>query len=130
VTGADIEEVYMGQVLTAGVGQAPARQASLGAGIPNSVPCTTLNKVCGSGLKSVMLAAQAIRAGDNHLILAGGQESMSNAPYLLPTARGGMRMGNATAVDSMIFDGLWDPYKGHAHGQLRRPVRAGEGFPP
>jgi acetyl-CoA C-acetyltransferase len=111
VSGQDVEEVYMGEVLTAGVGQAPARQALLGAGIPNTVPATTLNKVCGSGLKSVMLAAQAIRAGDNHLIVAGGQESMSNAPYLLPTARGGMRMGNQTAVDSMIFDGLWDPYK-------------------
>ncbi|MBI5495705.1 MAG: thiolase family protein [Deltaproteobacteria bacterium] len=107
----DVEEVYMGQVLTAGVGQAPARQAALGAGLPNTVPCTTLNKVCGSGLKSVMLAAQAIRAGDGHVFVAGGQESMSNAPYLLPTARSGMRMGNATAVDSMILDGLWDPYK-------------------
>lgn len=106
-----VEEVYMGQVLTAGVGQAPARQASLGAGIPNTVPCTTLNKVCGSGLKSVMLAAQAIRAGDNQLLVAGGQESMSNAPYLLPGARGGFRMGHAQAVDSMILDGLWDPYK-------------------
>ena len=111
VSPAQVEEVYMGEVLTAGVGQAPARQASLGAGIPNTVPCTTLNKVCGSGLKSVMLAAQAIKAGDGHVFVAGGQESMSNAPYLLSTACGGMRMGNATAVDSMIFDGLWDPYK-------------------
>ncbi|MEW5852396.1 MAG: thiolase family protein [Myxococcota bacterium] len=111
VTADQIEEVYMGEVLTAGVGQAPARQASLGAGIPNTIPCTTLNKVCGSGLKAVMLAAQTIRAGDAHVLVAGGQESMSNAPYLLPTARNGMRMGNQQVVDSMIFDGLWDPYK-------------------
>jgi acetyl-CoA C-acetyltransferase len=111
VAGSAVEEVFMGSVLTAGVGQAPARQSALGAGIPNTVPCTTLNKVCGSGLKSVMLAAQAIRAGDAHVFVAGGQESMSNSPYLLPTARNGMRMGNQQVVDSMIFDGLWDPYK-------------------
>ena len=110
----DVGEVIFGEVLTAGVGQAPARQASLGAGIPNNVPCTTINKVCGSGLKAVMLARQAIACGDADVVVAGGMESMSNAPYLLPTARGGMRMGNATAVDSMIHDGLWDPY-GNAH---------------
>ena len=110
VTVDQVDEVLMGEVLTAGVGQAPARQAALGAGLPNTVPCTTLNKVCGSGLKSVMLAAQTIKAGDAQVIVAGGQESMTNAPYLLPTARGGMRLGNQTAVDSMMFDGLWDPY--------------------
>ncbi|MBI1947131.1 MAG: acetyl-CoA C-acyltransferase [Deltaproteobacteria bacterium] len=110
----DVSEVIMGEVLTAGVGQAPARQAALGAGLPNSVPCLTVNKVCGSGLKAVMLARQAIALGDADVVVAGGMESMSNAPYLLPTARGGMRMGNATAVDSMIHDGLWDPY-GNAH---------------
>ena len=110
----DVSEVIMGEVLTAGVGQAPARQAALGAGLPNSVPCLTINKVCGSGLKAVMLARQAIALGDADVVVAGGMESMSNAPYLLPTARGGMRMGNATAVDSMIHDGLWDPY-GNAH---------------
>ena len=114
ITGDDVDEVIMGEVLTAGVGQAPARQASLGAGIPNTVPTTTVNKVCGSGLKAVMLARQAIACGDADVVVAGGMESMSNAPYLLPTARNGMRMGNQTAVDSMINDGLWDPY-GNAH---------------
>ena len=114
VEGKDVSEVIMGEVLSAGVGQAPARQAAIGAGLPHSVPCTTINKVCGSGLKAVMLARQAIACGDADVVVAGGMESMSNAPYLLPTARGGMRMGNATAVDSMIHDGLWDPY-GNAH---------------
>jgi acetyl-CoA C-acetyltransferase len=114
IAAADVSEVVFGEVLTGGVGQAPARQAALGAGLPNSVPCTTVNKVCGSGLKAVMLARQAIACGDADIVVAGGMESMSNAPYLLPTARGGMRMGNATAVDSMIHDGLWDPY-GNAH---------------
>ncbi len=110
----DVSEVIFGEVLTAGVGQAPARQAALGAGLPNSVPCTTINKVCGSGLKAVMMARQAIACGDADVVVCGGMESMSNAPYLLPTARTGMRMGNAAAVDSMIHDGLWDPY-GNAH---------------
>jgi acetyl-CoA C-acetyltransferase len=114
VKPADVSEVIFGEVLTAGVGQAPARQAALAAGLPNTVPCTTVNKVCGSGLKAVMLARQAIACGDADVVVAGGMESMSNAPYLLPTARTGMRMGNATAVDSMIHDGLWDPY-GNAH---------------
>jgi acetyl-CoA C-acetyltransferase len=114
VPAADVSEVIFGEVLTGGVGQAPARQAALGAGLPNTVPCTTVNKVCGSGLKAVMLARQAIACGDADVVVAGGMESMSNAPYLLPTARGGFRMGNATAVDSMIHDGLWDPY-GNAH---------------
>jgi acetyl-CoA C-acetyltransferase len=110
----DVSELIFGQVLTAGVGQAPARQAAMCAGLPSSTPCTTINKVCGSGLKAVMLARQAIALGDADIVVAGGQESMSNAPYLLPTARKGMRLGNATAVDSMINDGLWDPY-GNAH---------------
>ena len=114
LTGADVSEVIFGEVLTGGVGQAPARQAALGAGVPSNVPCTTVNKVCGSGLKAVMLARQAIALGDADVVVAGGMESMSNAPYLLPTARTGMRMGNATALDSMIHDGLWDPY-GNAH---------------
>lgn len=114
VAATDVSEVIMGEVLTAGVGQAPARQAAISAGLPNSVPCTTINKVCGSGLKAVMLARQAIACGDADVVVAGGMESMSNAPYLLPTARAGMRMGNAAAVDSMIHDGLWDPY-GNAH---------------
>ena len=105
-----IDEVLMGNVLSAGIGQAPARQASKGAGIPDSVPCTTVNKVCGSGMKTIMMAAQAIKCGDAEIVVAGGMESMSNAPYALPTARAGMRMGNQTALDLMIHDGLWDPY--------------------
>ncbi len=106
----DVNEVLMGCVLSGGMGQAPARQASIGAGVPNSVPCTTVNKVCGSGMKTVMLASQSIMTGDNHLVVAGGMESMSNAPYVLPKARSGYKMGNGTLIDSMINDGLWDPY--------------------
>jgi len=105
-----VSEVIMGNVLTAGVGQAPARQALIGAGLPNSVPALTLNKVCGSGMKAIMLGAQSILTGESEIVVAGGQESMSNAPYLMPAARGGFRMGNGQVVDSMIHDGLWDPY--------------------
>ncbi|MBS1538338.1 MAG: acetyl-CoA C-acetyltransferase [Bacteroidetes bacterium] len=108
--GSDVSEIIMGNVLTAGVGQAPARQAAIYAGLGESVPCMTINKVCGSGLKAVMLADQAIRCGDAQIVVAGGQESMSNAPYLLPKARAGYRMGNGELVDSMIHDGLWDVY--------------------
>ena len=106
----EVNEVFMGMVLPAGVGQAPARQASLFAGIPKEVPCTTVNKVCGSGLKTVCLAATTIANGDADIVVAGGMESMSNVPYYLPTARGGMRLGHAQATDGIIFDGLWDPY--------------------
>ncbi|WP_303799394.1 acetyl-CoA C-acetyltransferase [Alicyclobacillus macrosporangiidus] len=102
-----VEEVIFGNVLQAGLGQNPARQAAIRAGLPDTVPSMTINKVCGSGLKSVMLAAQAIRAGDNELIVAGGMESMSGAPYLLEGARQGYRMGDQKVVDSMIRDGLW-----------------------
>ena len=105
-----VDEVFMGNVIQAGVGQAPARQASIFAGIPNTVPCTTVNKVCGSGLKSVMLASSQIRAGEASLVVAGGMESMSNAPYLLERARTGYKLGDATLVDAMIKDGLWDVY--------------------
>jgi acetyl-CoA C-acetyltransferase len=105
-----VNEVIMGNVLSAGLGQAPARQAALGAGLPNTVGCTTVNKVCGSGLKAVMLASQAILAGDADVVLAGGMESMSNAPYLLAKARAGYRLGHGELVDSMIRDGLWDVY--------------------
>jgi acetyl-CoA C-acetyltransferase len=105
-----VDEVFMGNVIQAGVGQAPARQASLFAGIPKEVPCTTVNKVCGSGLKSVMLAQSQIRAGEASLVVAGGMESMSNAPYLIERARTGLRYGDATLVDAMIKDGLWDVY--------------------
>ncbi len=110
VATSDINEVIMGNVLTGGVGQAPARQAAHYAGLPRSVECMTINKVCGSGLKAVMLADQAIRAGDAELIVAGGQESMSNAPYFLPKVRNGYKMGNGELLDMMIYDGLWDVY--------------------
>ncbi len=106
----EIDEVIMGCVLPAGQGQAPARQAALGAGLPNSVECMTINKVCGSGMKSAMLATQAIQVGDAEVIIAGGMENMSLAPYLLPKARTGYRMGNGQIVDSMVNDGLWDVY--------------------
>jgi acetyl-CoA C-acetyltransferase len=105
-----VEQVVFGNVLQAGEGQAPARQASLGAGIPNTVPCVTVHKVCGSGMRAVMDVGNAIRAGEYEVAVAGGMESMSNAPYLLERARTGLRMGNGTLVDSMIKDGLWDPY--------------------
>jgi acetyl-CoA C-acetyltransferase len=110
LSGREVDEVIMGNVLSAGLGQAPARQAALGAGLPQSVGCTTVNKVCGSGLKAVMLASQAIALGDADVIIAGGMESMSNAPYLLLKARSGYRMGDGQLVDSMIHDGLWDVY--------------------
>jgi acetyl-CoA C-acetyltransferase len=106
----DVDEVIMGCILTAGLGQAPARQAALYAGLPETVECMTVNKVCGSGLKAVMLAAQSIMLGDADVIVAGGMESMSNAPYLLDKARIGYRMGHAQLIDSMIKDGLWDVY--------------------
>jgi len=105
-----VNEVIMGCVLTAGVGQAPARQAAIFAGLPVSTECMTINKVCGSGLKAVMLGAQAIRLGDAEIVVAGGMESMSNAPYVLDKARAGYRMGHAQLIDSMIKDGLWDVY--------------------
>lgn len=108
--GEDIGEVIMGNVLTAGAGQAPARQAALFAGLPQGTPCLTIGKVCGSGLKSVMLADQIIRAGDAEVIVAGGMENMTQAPYLLPKARAGYRMGNGQIIDSMVNDGLWDVY--------------------
>ena len=106
----DIQECIMGEVLTAGVGQAPARQAAIYAGLPTSVHCLTVNKVCGSGLKSVMLAADSIRLGYTQFSVAGGQENMTQAPHLLENSRGGYRMGNQQISDSMVKDGLWDPY--------------------
>ncbi|MCX6135175.1 MAG: thiolase family protein [Ignavibacteriales bacterium] len=106
----DVQEVIMGNVLAAGIGQAPARQAALFAGLPDSVECLTINKMCGSGLKAVMLAAQAIQLGDADSIVAGGMESMSNSPYLLEKARDGYKMGHGKIIDSMIRDGLWDVY--------------------
>ena len=112
-TGIDktqINEVIMGNVLSAGIGQAPARQAAIYAGLPNSVEALTINKMCGSGLKAVMLADQAIRCGDAEVVIAGGMESMSNAPYLLQDARSGQRLGHGKIIDSLIHDGLWDAY--------------------
>ena len=104
---AEVDECIMGNVGSAGLGQAPARQAAIHGGLPDRVAALTINKVCGSSLKAVMLAAQGIATGDIDVAVAGGMESMSNCPYLLPTAREGMRMGNAEAVDAMIHDGLW-----------------------
>jgi acetyl-CoA C-acetyltransferase len=106
----DVEQVIMGNVVGAGLGQAPARQAGLGAGIPRTHGALTVNKVCGSGLMAVALAAQSIRLGEAELIVAGGMESMSRAPYLLPRVRDGQRLGNGPLLDAMILDGLWDPY--------------------
>jgi len=111
VTPDQVSQVIMGNVLTAGVGQAPARQAALKAGLPTTTPCMTINKVCGSGLKAVMLADQAIRCGDADVVVAGGQESMSNAPYLLPKGRTGYRYGHGQVLDSMLLDGLTDAYE-------------------
>ena len=116
IAGADVQEVIMGCVLSAGLGQAPARQASLGAGIPMGVPTTTINKMCGSGMKAIMMAADQIRAGDVALSVAGGLESMTNAPYLLPKARGGMRMGHGEVLDHMFYDGLQSPFDGQMMG--------------
>lgn len=112
----DVQEVIMGCVLPAGLGQAPARQATLGAGLDLSVAATTINKVCGSGMKAAMMAHDLIKAGSVDVVVAGGMESMSNAPYMLPAARGGMRMGHGNVVDHMMFDGLEDAYDGGAMG--------------
>ena len=111
VVPGDVEQVYMGCVLPAGLGQAPARQAAIGAGCPPSTGALTLNKVCGSGMRAVMSAANDLRCGDFELVAAGGMESMTRSPYLIPGARDGLRLGNGRLVDSMIHDGLWDPYK-------------------
>jgi acetyl-CoA C-acetyltransferase len=116
LTGEQIGEVILGQVLTAGVGQNPARQAVIKSGLPQAVPAMTINKVCGSGLKAVMLAAQAIRDGDSEIVIAGGQESMSLSPHVLPGSRDGQRMGDWKMIDTMIVDGLWDVYNQYHMG--------------
>jgi acetyl-CoA C-acetyltransferase len=113
---AQVDEVIMGCVIQAGLGQNPARQAALGGGLPVTVSAVTINKVCGSGLKSVMMAAQGIQLDDTEIVVAGGMESMSNAPYLLPQARQGYRLGNGVLVDAMIKDGLWDAYNDYHMG--------------
>jgi acetyl-CoA C-acetyltransferase len=117
-----VSEVIMGQVLTAGSGQNPARQASIRAGLPHGTPAMTINKVCGSGLKAVMLAAQAIRCGDADIVIAGGQENMSASPHVLPGSRDGFRMGDAKLVDTMIVDGLWDVYNQYHMGTTAENV--------
>ncbi|WNZ86468.1 acetyl-CoA C-acetyltransferase [Pseudomonas sp. P108] len=114
--GAQVDEVIMGQVLTAGAGQNPARQSAIKAGLPHAVPALTLNKVCGSGLKALHLGAQAIRCGDAEVIIAGGQENMSLSNYVMPGARTGLRMGHAQIVDTMISDGLWDAFNDYHMG--------------
>jgi acetyl-CoA C-acetyltransferase len=124
----EIDETILGCVLTAGLGQAPARQASLRAGIPNSVPCTTVNKVCGSAMKATMLASQSIRLGESRVVVAGGMESMSNAPYTLDRARTGYRMGDALLVDTMVHDGLWDPTNNCHMGSCGDMTAVQEGF--
>ena len=126
--GEDIDEVIMGNVLSAGEGQAPARQAAIYAGLPDSVECMTINKVCGSGLKSVMLADQAIRCGDAEVVVAGGMENMSLSPYYLMDARGGMRLGHKKVVDSIIGDGLWDPYGDMHMGNCAEVLAKEENF--
>jgi acetyl-CoA C-acetyltransferase len=117
-----VSEVILGQVLTAGSGQNPARQALIKSGIPNSVPALTINAVCGSGLKAVMLAAQSIASGDNDIVVAGGQENMSASPHVLPGSRDGFRMGDAKLVDTMIVDGLWDVYNQYHMGTTAENV--------
>lgn len=117
-----VDEVILGQVLTAGAGQNPARQASIRAGLGDSVPAMTINKVCGSGLKAVMLAAQSVALGDAELIVAGGQESMSQAPHVLPNSRRGKRMGDWPLIDSMVHDGLWDAFNHYHMGQTAENI--------
>jgi acetyl-CoA C-acetyltransferase len=126
--GADVQEVIMGCVLPANLGQAPARQAALSGGIPDNVPATTINKMCGSGMKAIMMAADQIRAGDADIIVAGGLESMTNAPYLLPKARGGYRMGNHEVVDHMFRDGLQSPFDGQLMGYFAEATAGKYGF--
>lgn len=116
VSPADVNEVYMGNVLQANVGQAPVTQASIGAGIPDTVPGTTVNKVCASGMKAVMLAAQSIALGDNEVVVAGGMENMSAVPYYLDKARTGYRLGHGQVIDGLVKDGLWDVYKDYHMG--------------
>lgn len=128
IDASTISEVIMGCVLPAGLGQAPARQAAIAAGLPNEVSAFTVNKVCSSGLLSVMLADRAIRAGDASIVVAGGMESMTNAPYLLPQARAGYRMGDGKVVDCMVFDGLWDIYNDKHMGLLAEMCAAKYGL--
>jgi len=128
IAPADVQEVIMGCVLPAGLGQAPARQAALGAAVPQGVPATTINKMCGSGMKAIMMAADQIRTGDIAIAVAGGLESMSNAPYLLPKARAGMRMGHGEVLDHMFYDGLQSPFDGQLMGVFAENTAQKYGF--
>ena len=128
IDAADIDRVIMGCVLPAGLGQAPARQAALGAGVPEGVPCVTVNKMCGSGMESIIMAHDMIKAGSAGIVVAGGLESMSNAPYLLPKARGGYRMGHQEVLDHMFFDGLQDPFEGKMMGHFAQVTADKYGF--
>jgi acetyl-CoA C-acetyltransferase len=123
-----IDETILGCVLMAGIGQAPGRQAALAGGVPQKVPATTINKMCGSGLKAVMMAADQIRAGSANVVLAGGIESMTNAPYLIPKARGGLRMGHSEILDHMFFDGLQSPFDGKMMGSFAETTAGKYGF--
>lgn len=125
---AEIDEVLLGCVLPAGLGQAPARQAALAAGLPSAVPCTTVNKVCGSGMKTTMLGHDLIRAGSANVVMTGGMESMSNAPFLMPKARGGYRMGHQEVLDHMFFDGLQNPGDGNMMGHFAELTAEKYGF--
>ncbi|MBT3981426.1 MAG: thiolase family protein [Bacteriovoracaceae bacterium] len=128
VSTSDVDEVFMGNVITAGVGQAPARQAALFASIDESTPCTTINKVCGSGLKTILLGAQTIKCGDNKIVVAGGMENMSMAPHLVPGSRNGFRFGNVSMLDSMQNDGLWDVYSDRPMGSCAEECAQKYGF--
>ena len=128
IDAGDIDEILLGCVLPAGLGQAPARQAALAAGVPIGVPCTTVNKVCGSGMKTTMLGHDLIAAGSAGVVMTGGMESMSNAPYLMPKARNGYRMGHQEVLDHMFFDGLQNPYDGHMMGHFAEQTAQKYGF--
>ena len=128
IDAGDVDRVIMGCVLPAGLGQAPARQAALDAGVPDGVPCITVNKMCGSGMESIILGHDMIKAGSVSIVVAGGLESMSNAPYMLPKARSGMRMGHQQALDHMFYDGLQDPYSGEMMGHFAQVTADKYGF--
>src|SRR5690606_9894697 len=128
VDPAAVDAVFMGNVLQAGQGQAPARQAAIYAGLANDVPSVTLNKMCGSGLEAVIQAYRAVALGDAEVAVAGGMESMTNAPYLVPGARGGLRLGNQVLVDSLIHDGLWDVYNDKHMGSCAELCATKYGF--
>ena len=128
IDAGQVDRVLMGCVLPAGLGQAPARQAALGAGIPEGVPCVTVNKMCGSGMETIIIGTDMIRAGSAATVVAGGLESMSNAPYLLPQARSGYRMGHQQALDHMFYDGLQDPYEGQMMGHFAQVTADKYGF--